>query len=174
MPGNGRPPSQNIVEIVDIDSDEDSAPGESLGEENGTADLKRKRTSSMDAGEHVNDDNTLNDKLKMKKFEEPVCRPDDCPINHCSMTTISSDSFEVHRDLATPKKDFMVSRPHEQKLESEQKSQNIMNGFPLDGLGFPEESSCSSDSDSEDDNDGVDIIFNHSQLAPESQREKRN
>ncbi|XVF13015.1 hypothetical protein REPUB_Repub08aG0170800 [Reevesia pubescens] len=173
--GSGRPPSQNIVEIVDIDSDDDSAPVEIMSEkrmahpaenslsdqicvENGAQTLKRKRTSSIDVGESENDDNTLNGKLKMKKLQEPVCSPDDCPLNHCSTKTISSDNNEVNRGLATPREVFMVSKQCEQRTGSELKSQNLMNGFPLDGLGFSEEfqeSSCSSESDSDDDNDGV-------------------
>ncbi|XWS61661.1 hypothetical protein CRYUN_Cryun07bG0145300 [Craigia yunnanensis] len=192
--GSGRPPSQNIVEIVDIDSDDDCSPVEILSEkrmthpaeksnsdqicvENGTTTLKRKRTSSIDVDESENGDNydnTLNGKLRMKKLQEPDCRPDDCPVNHFSTTAFSSDSNEFNRGFATPREDFMVSRQCEQQKESEQNSQNLMNGFPLDGLGFPEESSCSSDSDSDDDNDGVHVFFNHSQLAPESQRENRN
>ena len=70
MSGSGRPPSQNIVEIVDIDSDDDCSPVEILSEkrtthpventnsdqicvENGTPTLKRKRTSSKIGRAHV-------------------------------------------------------------------------------------------------------------------------
>ncbi|XP_022738748.1 uncharacterized protein LOC111291337 [Durio zibethinus] len=192
--GNGRPPSQNIVEIVDIDSDDDSAPVEILSEkrmthpaenshlvqicvQNETPTLKRKRTSSIDVGESEigdNDDNTLAGKLKMEKLQEAVCRPDDCPLNHCSTTTISSYSNEVNRGFATPGEGFMFSRQCEQQMESEQQSQNLMTGFPLDGLGFSEEIPVSSDSESGDDSDGVDISLDHSQLAPEAQRENIN
>ncbi|XVE64727.1 hypothetical protein DITRI_Ditri07aG0124700 [Diplodiscus trichospermus] len=192
--GSGRPPS-NIVEIIDTDSEDDCAPVEILSEEgmthaaenshsdqlcveNGTLTFKRKRTSSIDVGESENGDkdDTTNGKLKMKKLQEQGCRPDDCPLNHCSTTIISSDRNEVDRGFFTPREDFMVSRKREQQAELERKSQNLMSVFPLDGLGFLEESSRSSDSDSDDDNNGVHIIFNHSQLAPESQsqRGKRN
>ncbi|XVE58010.1 hypothetical protein DITRI_Ditri04bG0135900 [Diplodiscus trichospermus] len=190
--GSGRPPSQNIVQIVDIDSDDDFAPVETLREkmtthladksnsdqicvENEVPTLKRKRTSFIDVDECENgdnDDDTLNGKLKMEKLQEPVCRPDHCPLNHCSTTTIDSDSNGVNRGFATPREDFLVSSHPEQQMEPGQKSQNLINGFPLDGLGFLEESSCSSDSDSDDDNDGMHIIFYHSQLPPGSQREK--
>ncbi|XVF51362.1 hypothetical protein PTKIN_Ptkin04bG0179000 [Pterospermum kingtungense] len=192
--GSGRPPSQNIVEIVDSDSDDDSTVVEILSEkrsshpaensnsdrnciENGTATLKRKRTSSIEVSESEdgdNDANALNGKLKKKKLQEPVCRPDDCPLNHCSTTAITSDCNEVNKGLATAREDFMVSRPCEHQPESEQKSENLINGFPLDGLDFPEESSCSSDSDSDDDNDGMHFLLNHSQFAPDSQVEDRN
>ncbi|XVF10458.1 hypothetical protein REPUB_Repub07fG0184700 [Reevesia pubescens] len=189
--GSGRPPSQNIVEIVDIDSDDDDdcAPVEILSEkrmthpaekshqdqvfvENGNATPKRKRALSVDVGESENgDDDTLNEKLKMKKLQEPVCRPDNRPLNPCSTTTISSDHNEVKSGCATPN-DFMVSRQREQS-QSEQKCQNLMNGFPLDGLDFPEESSVSSDSDSDDDDDSVHNLLIHSPLAPEFWRENR-
>lgn len=180
--GSWRPPSQNIVEIVDIDSDDDSAPVEILSSkrtthpadnsnsdqicvENEIPTLKRKRTSSIDICESKIGDN-------MKKLQGPFCKPDDCPLNHCSTT--SSYSNDVNRGFASPREDFMVSRPSELQSESELKFQNLASGFPLDGLGFIEESSCSSDSDSDDDNDGVHVFFNHSQLAPESLRDSRN
>ncbi|XP_021296165.1 uncharacterized protein LOC110425573 [Herrania umbratica] len=192
--GSERPPSQSIIQIVD--SDDECAPVETLSEkgmallcpadnshadrigvQNGSPTLKRKRTSCIIVRENENgdnDDNSLTGSVKMKKCEEPVCKPDDCPLNPCSKATITSDSNEVDKGFSTPREDFMVSRQCEQQMESEQKSQNLMNGFPLDGLGFMEESSCSSDSDSDDDNDGVHIFFNNSQLAPEARRENRN
>lgn len=183
MPGSGRPPSQNIIEIVDSDSDDDSRavvilsgkrmthPAENsisdlIGRENGTATLKRKQTSSIDVGQSedvYNDANLLNGKLKVMKLQEPVCRPD-----------VSSDCNEVNKGFAIARGDFMFSRQCEQQPESEQKSENLIIGFPLDGLGNLEGCSCSSDSDSDDDNDGLHILFNHSQVAPDSQTEDRN
>ncbi|KAH1114574.1 hypothetical protein J1N35_007952 [Gossypium stocksii] len=172
--GSGRPPSQNVVEIVDIDSDDDCAPVENQSVETVTPTLKRKQTSTTDVGEGENgDNNTLSEKLKMRKCQEPVCRPNDCPLNHCSTTTIVSDINEVKRGSATPREDVTDSVQPEHRTESEHKSGDLINGFPLAGLCFSEESSVSSDTDSDDDSDGF-IPINHSQLAPGVQNENKN
>ncbi|PPD89592.1 hypothetical protein GOBAR_DD13482 [Gossypium barbadense] len=166
--GSGRPPSQNVVEIVDIDSDDDCAPVQNPSVETVTPTLKRKQTSTTDVGDGENGDNdALSEKLKMRKRQEPVCRPNDCPLNHCSTTTIVSDFNEVNRGSATPREDVTDSVQPEHRTESEHKSGDLINGFPLAGLCFSEESSVSSDTDSDDDSDGF-ISINHSQLAPES------
>ncbi|XP_012470484.1 uncharacterized protein LOC105788239 [Gossypium raimondii] len=172
--GSGRPPSQNIVEIVDIDSDDDCAPVENPSVETVTPTLKRKQTSTTDVGDGENGDNdALSEKLKMRKRQEPVCRPNDCPLNHCSTTTIVSDFNEVNRGSATPREDVTDSVQPEHRTESEHRSGDLINGFPLAGLCFSEESSVSSDTDSDDDSDGF-ISINHSQLAPEVQKENKN
>ncbi|KAB2037734.1 hypothetical protein ERO13_D03G081600v2 [Gossypium hirsutum] len=172
--GSGRPPSQNVVEIVDIDSDDDCAPVQNPSVETVTPTLKRKQTSTTDVGDGENGDNdALSEKLKMRKRQEPVCRPNDCPLNHCSTTTIVSDFNEVNRGSATPREDVTDSVQPEHRTESEHKSGDLINGFPLAGLCFSEESSVSSDTDSDDDSDGF-ISINHSQLAPEVQKENKN
>ncbi|MBA0707518.1 hypothetical protein Goshw_014356 [Gossypium schwendimanii] len=172
--GSGRPPSQNVVEIVDIDSDDDCAPVENPSVETVTPTLKRKQTSTTDVGDGENGDNdALSEKLKMRKRQEPVCRPNDCPLNHCSTTTIVSDFNEVNRGSATPREDVTDSVQPEHRTESEHRSGDLINGFPLAGLCFSEESSVSSDTDSDDDSDGF-ISINHSQLAPEVQKENKN
>ncbi|MBA0761395.1 hypothetical protein Gotri_024048 [Gossypium trilobum] len=171
---SGRPPSQNVVEIVDIDSDDDCAPVENPSVETVTPTLKRKETSTTDVGDGENGDNdALSEKLKMRKRQEPVCRPNDCPLNHCSTTTIVSDFNEVNRGSATPREDVTDSVQPEHRTESEHRSGDLINGFPLAGLCFSEESSVSSDTDSDDDSDGF-ISINHSQLAPEVQKENKN
>ncbi|MBA0794323.1 hypothetical protein Gohar_018664 [Gossypium harknessii] len=172
--GSGRPPSQNVVEIVDIDSDDDCAPVENPSVETVTPTLKRKQTSTTDVGDGENGDNdALSEKLKMRKRQEPVCRPNDCPLNHCSTTTIVSDFNEVNRGSPTPREDVTDSVQPEHRTESEHRSGDLINGFPLAGLCFSEESSVSSDTDSDDDSDGF-ISINHSQLAPEVQKENKN
>ncbi|KAK8648235.1 hypothetical protein V6N13_128995 [Hibiscus sabdariffa] len=178
--GKGGVPSRNVVEIVDLDSDEDSAPEENPSEKritsptknshsaqicvgNGTPALKRKQTSSLDACESENGENGENGKLKMRKFEESVCRPDDCPLNQWSTTKILADNDGVNR--STPTEDFKDLGQHEQQTDTEQNSRDLMTGgFPMDGLCLSdsEYSSVSSDSESDDDSDGVQISFNHS------------
>ncbi|KAA3457050.1 sarcolemmal membrane-associated protein [Gossypium australe] len=172
--GSGRPPSQNVVEIVDIDSDDDCAPVENPSVETVTPTLKRKQTSTTDVGEGENGDNdALSESLKMRKRQEPVCRPNDCPLNHCSTTTIVSDINEVNRGSATPREDVTDSVQPEHRTESQHRSGDLINGFPLAGLCFSEESSVSSDTDSDADSDGF-ISINHSQPAPEVQKENKN
>ncbi|OMO79708.1 hypothetical protein CCACVL1_13494 [Corchorus capsularis] len=182
---------QNVIEIGD--SDDESAPvdnssekgttllhpadkacSDQIGPENGNpTTLKRKQTSSC--GESEKEDDRGTRKSKMMKPEEPVCKPADGPLNHRSSRTTTSDSNEVNKGITTPKEDLMVSRQHERQMEPQPKAQNLLNGFPLDGLrGYVEESSCSSDSDSDDDNDAMPIFFNHSQLPPEGQKENKN
>ncbi|KAK8305951.1 hypothetical protein V6Z12_D03G096600 [Gossypium hirsutum] len=137
--GSGRPPSQNVVEIVDIDSDDDCAPVQNPSVETVTPTLKRKQTSTTDVGDGENGDNdALSEKLKMRKRQEPVCRPNDCPLNHCSTTTIVSDFNEVNRGSATPREDVTDSVQPEHRTDD---------GF---------------------------ISINHSQLAPEVQKENKN
>ncbi|KAK5846035.1 Keratin, type II cytoskeletal 73 [Gossypium arboreum] len=172
--GSWRPPSQNVVEIVDIDSDDDCAPVENPSVETATPTLKRKQTSTTDVGEGENGNNdALSEKLRMRKRQEPICRPNGCPVNHCSTTTIVSDINEVNRGSATPREDVMDSVQPEHRTESEHRSGDLINGFPLAGLCFSEESSVSSDTDSDDDSDGF-ISINHSQPAPEVQKENKN
>ncbi|GMJ10020.1 hypothetical protein HRI_004671200 [Hibiscus trionum] len=188
--GKGGLPSQNAVEIVNLDSDDDSAPEENPSEKrmtsptknshsaqicvgNGSPTLKRKQTSSIDACESENgdnDDTKLSGKLKMRKFQESVCRPDDCPLNQWSTTKILSDINGVNR--STQRENFKVSGQREQRTDTEQNSQDLMSGgFPMAGLSFcSEDSSVSSDSESDDDSYGVHISFNHSQPGPAAQR----
>ncbi|KAK9004740.1 hypothetical protein V6N11_042197 [Hibiscus sabdariffa] len=181
--GKGGVPSRNVVEIVDLDSDDDSAPEENPSEKrmtsptkdshsaqncvgNGTPSLKRKQTTSMDACESENgdnDDTTLSGKLKMRKFQESAGRPDDCPLNQWSTTKILSDNDGVNG--STPREDFKDLGQHEQRTDTEQNSRDLMTGgFPMEGLCLSdsEYSSVSSDSESDDDSDGVHISFNHS------------
>lgn len=139
-----------------------------------TPTLKRKQTSTTDVGEGDNGDNdALCEKLKVRKHQEPVCRPNDCPLNHCSTTTIVSDINEVNRGSTTPRDDVTDSVQPEHRTESEHRSGDLINGFPLAGLCFSEESSVSSDTNSDDDSDGF-ISINNSQLAPEVQKENKN
>ncbi|XP_039059464.1 uncharacterized protein LOC120203189 [Hibiscus syriacus] len=130
----------------------------------------------MDAFDSENGDNggtSISGKLKTRKVQEPFCRPDDCPLNQCSKTSIPSDNNGVNR--ATPREDFSVSGQHDLQIESEQNSRELMSGgFPLEGLYFSDGTSVSSDSESDDDSDEEHISFSPSQLAPEVQRDNRN